>query len=711
MMPVVERYTFGLDERVAFRMAPCLAAAVREWESDRHFADVDARDFISTTPPDRPAAAPIPRWLTRYVERGFDLVFWPRSSDPQDTWKGPSGKDAKGWKVKTYTPADYREGMQVGVKLGTEVAPGRYLWDADFDWAEGIRHAARFLPDTRFGFGRASRRLGHLFFTSSTPVISEEYKDVDRTMLVERRGLKKDGTVGRQTMLPPSMHRESGEVVTLALDGAIAHDDGAVGGLTLYAVACLLGRHWPKNGPTTNQHDLASYVAGFLVRRKVDPDIIPVIVEVAAVIGGDDNVPDRVRYATDTVKKFQAGDTRISGGPKLAKEIGQDVVALLDEWLGHAGGPQLIITKAVDVPDERLEKQFGGRLVRGSFSLFAGPGDVGKGMLMVYTAARFTTGDPFPGETHRRDPVKVLLCVTEDSKGRVKSRLRAAGADLDLAFFIEGPEVTRGGLTMASPMMLDDDAGKVVACARQMGAEAIFIETIVEHFGDREGKASRRSTNNEADVRSALAPFREVCRAADLYGFTVIHPRKSTEGSISDSVSGSAAFRNVTRVLHHVYLDPKGKSADPVGLFFTSKSNYLSRRPATLRFRIRSWDEDLASPCMCPIDSCGHEGRLVWEDDLVDRRLAEEIWQQIAERNKPRRDVNVQEAEAFLTGLMENGVIALTPKEILKRANDECITAAAVKRAKENLRLVSKKEGYPAVVVGWQVEKAEAGGL
>ena len=122
--------------------------------------------------------------------------------------------------------------------------------------------------------------------------------------------------------------------------------------------------------------------------------------------------------------------------------------------------PQLILTKASDVPDERLDTQFGGRLVRGAFSLNAGPGEGGKGMLMAYTAARFTTGDPFPGETHRRDPVPVLLCVTEDSKGRVKSRLRAAGADLDLAFFIEGPEVTRGGLTMASPMMLDDDAGQ-----------------------------------------------------------------------------------------------------------------------------------------------------------------------------------------------------------------------------------------------------------
>lgn len=280
---------------------------------------------------EEPQAAPIPRWLSRYVERGFDLVFWSRLADPKNDWKGPRDPS---WPNKSYLAADYREGMQVGVKLGIEIAPGRFLWDADLDWAEGIRHAARFMRDTGFAFGRKSKPLGHAFFTSSAPVVSEEYKDTDGTMLVERRGLKKDGTgVGRQTMLPPSIHRESGEIVTLACDGDIAHDDAAVDGLTLYAVACLLGRHWPKNGPTTNQHLLASYVAGFLVRKTVDPDTIPIIVEVAATIGKDDNVEDRVRFAKDTVKKYQAGEAKIPGRPKLAKELGKDVVSLLDTWL------------------------------------------------------------------------------------------------------------------------------------------------------------------------------------------------------------------------------------------------------------------------------------------------------------------------------------------------------------------------------------------
>src|SRR5205085_4032041 len=141
-----------------------------------------------------------------------------------------------------------------------------------------------------------------------------------------------------------------------------------------------------------------------------------------------------------------------------------------------------------------------------------------------------------------------------------------------------------------SPMMLDDDAGKLVRHAKDIDARVLTLETVVEHFGDRGGK-SRRSTNNEADVRSALAPFRAVCAEAGLYGVGAIHPRKSTEGSVDDSISGSAAFRNVTRAAHHIYRDPEDDSEDPVRLLFTSNSNYLPRRPPTLRFRILSWDE------------------------------------------------------------------------------------------------------------------------
>jgi hypothetical protein len=78
--------------------------------------------------------------------------------------------------------------------------------------------------------------------------------------------MKVDGTIGLQTMLPFSVHRASGEVVTLTADGDIAHDDAIT--LTYYAAACLLGLHWPMNGPDTNQHDTAAWSRVSLPTRR-----------------------------------------------------------------------------------------------------------------------------------------------------------------------------------------------------------------------------------------------------------------------------------------------------------------------------------------------------------------------------------------------------------------------------------------------------------
>ena len=136
---------------------------------------------------------------------------------------------------------------------------------------------------------------------------------------------------------------------------------------------------------------------------------------------------------------------------------------------------------------------------------------------------------------------------------------------------------------------------------------------------------------------------------------------------------------------------------------FVSKANYLARRPATLRFRILSWDEQIGAPCRCHEENCLHEGRVIWEPDLVDTRTAEDIWTLIAERNRPRRDVAVQDGEAFLTELAHGGEIDLTPTEIFKLASEKGISQAAVLRAKAKLGMVSVKDGFPAVVVGWKV--------
>ena len=364
--------------------------------------------------------------------------------------------------------------------------------------------------------------------------------------------------------------------------------------------------------------------------------------------------------------------------------------------------PELIIRKVSEIPDEPLVTLFGGRLIQSAFQLMVGPGDAGKGMQSADIMARLSTGEPFPGEGKKwRQPITVLMCVTEDSVARVKARLRAARADLDRVRSVEGPPAMRGGLIVPSPIAFDDDAGPLLERVRDLKAGALFLETTLEHLGDREGKR-QWSTNSEAEVRRALSPIVTVCREAKIIGWGVMHPRKSVEGGIEDSISGSAAFRNVGRSILHVYPDPAERDQQsPRRLLISSKANYLARRPATLRFRIEPWDQD------------PREGRVVWGIEgrtLEDPRSAEEIWREIRETVKSRRDFAVMDAEQFLRNILADD--ALVKVDELKRlAKEEGISWTSVRRAKDKLKVESPMSNdFPAKALGWRMPKTHPQG-
>ena len=79
------------------------------------------------------------------------------------------------------------------------------------------------------------------------------------------------------------------------------------------------------------------------------------------------------------------------------------------------------------------------------------------------------------------------------------------------------------------------------------------------------------------------------------------------------------------------------------------------------------------------------------------------------EKGKTRRDTRVQEAEEFLARVLSRGMLPLgTIREFAKH---ESISDASLKRAKENMKVVSvMTDSYPAIVKGWRLsdEKGNA---
>ncbi len=355
---------------------------------------------------------------------------------------------------------------------------------------------------------------------------------------------------------------------------------------------------------------------------------------------------------------------------------------------------ELIIRKASEVKHEPLVLLYGGRLIKGTFQMVVGPGEAGKGFWSVDTLSHLSTGTPFPGERQGRTPMHCLMCVTEDTQERVVGRLRAASADLDLIHFIDGPPTFTGGLVIPSPVALGSDAGSLVKIAREKKAGALFFETTLEHLGDRDN-GQVISTNNEFEVRKALSPALAVCREAGLIGWGIMHPRKSVDGGIEDSISGSAAFRNIVRGVLHVYRDPADSEWR---LLCSSKANYLRNRPDTLRFRIEPWENDIT------------EAKVVWGlegKSLVDQRSAEDLWREMKDklRETKRRDYSVRDAESFLVTYLAEGI--KPPEEVIEAAKEDGITESSLRRAKRKLSVESVKQGMPAKVIGWRLPKED----
>ncbi|MBS1819606.1 MAG: hypothetical protein JSU08_16860 [Acidobacteria bacterium] len=288
--------------------------------------------------------AAAPDLLHRYSDLGFRLVFYPSKS------KAPN---EKGWTEKIYTLADYQPGDNVGAMLGHEIAPGRFLADFDID----SYHASlvtRLLPRTDFAFGRASKPVSHLMVTTSRPVVSYQYRDVDdaKTVLIELRGTKQDGSVGLQTMMPPSVH-PNGETVTMHPSAALAlaHYEAELAerGVRHYAIGSILVRNLRHRG---FGHEVRLAISGFLLQSGMTQQDVIVLGEAIATETGND-VDDVAPSVRDTAKRIREGE-KVTAAGALATAIGERgraVVARIREWLGVGVSNGDIVMDAGKLPD------------------------------------------------------------------------------------------------------------------------------------------------------------------------------------------------------------------------------------------------------------------------------------------------------------------------------------------------------------------------
>jgi DNA polymerase I-like protein with 3'-5' exonuclease and polymerase domains len=247
--------------------------------------------------------------------------------------------DYGGWQLTRATAADLDRlfprgrASNLGILNGE---PSGNHHDADLDCPEAIAAAPLLLPPTGWVFGRESAPGSHRIYVTDRPLgkAQEEYRDLDRKMLVELRG------TGGHTVYPPSTHEETGEPITwqeFAETAEVALED-LQRAVAKVAAAALIARHWPAKG----SRDSASLaLSGALTRAGWAAGDVARFIKAVATAAGDDEVRMRASKPDGTARRL--GDGRTAWGwPKLAELLGAEgarVVQLARLWLGLPGTP------------------------------------------------------------------------------------------------------------------------------------------------------------------------------------------------------------------------------------------------------------------------------------------------------------------------------------------------------------------------------------
>lgn len=226
--------------------------------------------------------------------------------------------------------------QNVGCLLGEPYG----LTDLDLDCPEAISSWPSFAPATGVIFGRKSAPASHWFYYSDPPQASVAFADplseVKGEKLMEIRCLKKDGSVGMQTVVPWSHHKDTGELIEFAPGKnkapATVEWTELLRAASKTAAAVLLARHWPAKG----RHETMLALAGTLCRAGWPEDDAKTFCRALYRAVSTHDPAQLARSDGEVHSTYQkiAADAAATGIPTLTQHVEKQVVDKALEWLG-----------------------------------------------------------------------------------------------------------------------------------------------------------------------------------------------------------------------------------------------------------------------------------------------------------------------------------------------------------------------------------------
>jgi len=234
--------------------------------------------------------------------------------------------------------------QNIGLLLGEPYG----ISDVDLDCREALRIWPKFAPATKCVFGHQVKPFSHYLFHMDPPGASMKFEDpIDKATILELRCLSNDGSVGRQTIIPPGTHKDSGEPIRFepGLDGSPGNVDAdvLVRAIRRTASAAMLTRHYPPSGK--GRHDTELALAGILARAGWEEQDAKefVLAVYTAVPDHDRTAISRVSQAVeDSFRRFAEG-AELTGIPRLVTLIDKPAVDTALKWLEIDCGPGVIV--------------------------------------------------------------------------------------------------------------------------------------------------------------------------------------------------------------------------------------------------------------------------------------------------------------------------------------------------------------------------------
>src|SRR5262249_17328760 len=239
-------------------------------------------------------------------------------------------------------------------------------------------------------------------------------------------------------------------------------------------------------------------------------------------------------------------------------------------------GAALVSRCAAEIPPEKIEWLWPGRLARGKHTCIAGESGTGKSQLSIAVIAAVTTAGQWPcGEGQAPIGNVIILSAEDGPSDTIVPRLLAAGADLSRVHVVSAVRdaVGRRALNLQHDLALLESK-----IAEIENVALVVIDPVSSYLG-------RTDTHKNSEVRGVLEPLSEMAECTRVAILSVTHFSKAGPHNSTKALHrfiGSIAFTGAPRAAFAVIEDAEH---DGRRLFLHAKNN-LARASQGLAFRL-----------------------------------------------------------------------------------------------------------------------------